>query len=65
MIEHPNVDYVTLSHHWVGADFLKLTEENMHSMKTQIPCLALIHTFQGAIPITRFLGYRCIWIYAP
>lgn len=54
--------YVTLSHRWGSADFLRLMEGNVHSFRAGIAIMKLSKTFQDAIQVTRWLGVRYLWI---
>ena len=53
-------DYVTLSHRWGTADFLKLTRDELHRFQEGIPIDSLPQTFQDAIGIARRLRIRYI-----
>jgi hypothetical protein len=54
--------YVALIHCRGSLDFLTLTKNNVDIFRKQIPNLALTKTFQDAIYITRYLGFRYLWI---
>ncbi|KAH8179914.1 heterokaryon incompatibility protein (HET) domain-containing protein [Sarocladium implicatum] len=54
--------YLTLSHCWGEAQFLKLQESNLREFKEDIPWNALPQTFQDAIQVARHLGLKYLWI---
>ena len=60
--EHPTGPYVTLSHCWGNHQPLTLTQENLQTMKSEIPWSSLPKTFRDAITIARKLGLDYIWI---
>lgn len=54
--------YITLSHRWGKADFLKLTKENQEELAKCHPISSLPKTFQDAITVCRALHFRYLWI---
>ncbi|KXH30482.1 heterokaryon incompatibility protein [Colletotrichum salicis] len=61
--QSPNhLDYVTLSHAWGGAEFVKLTTQNYARLCDQFSIQELPKTWRDAICLTRSLGYRYIWV---
>ncbi|KAF4978809.1 hypothetical protein FZEAL_4876 [Fusarium zealandicum] len=54
--------YASLSHCWGNAQILKLTVENMASLKREIPIARLPQTFRDAIQVVKSLGIKYIWI---
>jgi hypothetical protein len=56
------VRYVTLSHCWGGANFIRLTNETVPRFERGISVEELPQTFQDAIRFSRRLGIRYIWI---
>jgi hypothetical protein len=54
--------YLTLSHCWGGLDFLTLDSTNLNEFLRNIPICDLTNTFQQAIQLTHWLGYKYIWI---
>ena len=61
----PKISYVTLSHCWgspEGPRPLTLTNENISSMKTQIPLASLRGSFADAVKLTKKLGLKYLWI---
>ncbi|OHF04179.1 TOL protein [Colletotrichum orchidophilum] len=56
------LEYVTLSHAWGGADFVKLTTQNYARLFDRFSVHELPRTWQDAIRLTQSLGYRYIWI---
>lgn len=61
-VDPPDGPYLSLSHCWGSAQFLKLTTQNIESFQREIPNASLTKTFQNAIFITRKLGVRFLWI---
>lgn len=58
----PNQEYISLSHCWGGAVFLKLVRSNLGSMKREVPLEELSKTFRDAIKVARHFGICYIWI---
>lgn len=58
----PTTPYMTLSHSWGDANFLKLESTNIAELMSEVPIQALSQTHQDALSITRRLGYRYLWI---
>ncbi len=58
----PKGPYMTLSHCWGNAQFLKLLVHNVEAMEKNIPFSNLPKSFKDAIDITRALGVRYLWI---
>jgi len=54
--------YVTLSHSWGTAKFLKLEAGNFSRFESGIQLTALTKTFRDAISVTQGLGIRYLWI---
>jgi hypothetical protein len=54
--------YMTLSHCWGSASFLKLEASNIKKFERGIALSELSKTFQDAISVTRGLGVRYLWI---
>ena len=54
--------YVALSHCWGGLLPLKLTNNNIDTLKGAINLSQLPKTFQDAIALTRFMQIRYLWI---
>ena len=54
--------YITLSHCWGNAEYLKLTSATVDHLTNGIPVTELPQTFQDAIHIIRHLGLRLLWI---
>lgn len=61
-IDPPDGPYLSLSHCWGSALFLKLTTKNIESFKAGISPLGLPKTFRDAIHITQKLGVKFLWI---
>lgn len=61
-INPPTGPYVTLSHCWGSAIFLKLTLQNIESLKAGMSRSTLPKTFRDAIYITQKLGVKYLWI---
>lgn len=61
-IDPPSGPYLSLSHCWGSAVFLKLTLQNIESLKAGILCSTLPKTFREAIYITQKLGVNYLWI---
>lgn len=59
---HPQGGYVTLSHRWGDANFIKLTKQSHQDLKSGIALHDLPLTFQHAIEIARRLNKQFIWI---
>ena len=61
--ESPQEDsYMTLSHRWGNASFLKLKLTNLAELQTGFSVTDLPRTFQDAVVIARRLDCRYIWI---
>ena len=54
--------YVTLSHCWGHASFMKLTSSNLNDLREGFSIHQLPRTFRDAIIITQRLGVRYLWI---
>jgi hypothetical protein len=55
--------YITLSHCWgKSRNHLTLTSENRYRLQQGIPVSELPLTFREAAHVTRYLGYKYIWI---
>lgn len=54
--------YSTLSHCWGTHKILTLTKGNLWDLIGRIPTAQLSRTFQNAIEIARYLGFKYIWI---
>jgi hypothetical protein len=54
--------YMTLSHRWGKADFLKLEKINKASLESSIPLISLPKTYRDAVEVTRWLGVQYLWI---
>lgn len=54
--------YMTLSHSWGNAIFLKLTTSTFREMSLGLPTTELPQTFQDACLITRWLECQYLWI---
>ncbi|PMD34738.1 HET-domain-containing protein [Hyaloscypha variabilis F] len=54
--------YITLSHRWGDAVFLKLLTENLDNLKAGISIDALPRTFCDAIEVTRRFKIRYLWV---
>lgn len=54
--------YITLSHCWGAAKFLKLHKNNLETLKDGIHIQELELTFQHAVEVTRRLGFKYLWI---
>ena len=61
-INPPTGPYLSLSHCWGSAVFLKLTLQNIDSLKFGISCSTLPKTFRDAAYITHKLGLKYLWI---
>ena len=56
-------EYLTLSHCWPSdGEIFKLTQQNLESLKRQIPLGKLTQTFRDAIAITNAAGFQYLWI---
>lgn len=58
----PDSSYMTLSHCWGTANFLKLTNATLKYFKEGLKIKELSQTFQDAVQITREVGVRFLWI---
>lgn len=58
----PAGPYMTLSHRWGSASFLKLTVSNQADLRKGFDIADLPQTFQDAIAVVRRLGCQYIWI---
>lgn len=58
----PRPRYVTLSHSRGGYDIIKLTSDNLDSLKRALPVDDLPLTLKDAIEVTRKLGIDYLWI---
>ncbi|KAL8710175.1 MAG: hypothetical protein Q9220_005258 [cf. Caloplaca sp. 1 TL-2023] len=54
--------YMTLSHRWGTASFLKLTLKNLPDLVKGFSVVDLPRTFQDAISVARTLGCKYLWI---
>ena len=54
--------YLALSHSWGKAQILKTTKDTLEERKQGIPPADMPKTFQHAVELTRFLGFRYLWI---
>lgn len=54
--------YLTLSHCWGDANFLKLQSDNITKLTNGIPTQELTQTHRDSLVITHRLGYHYIWI---
>ena len=54
--------YITLSHCWGDADFMKLTTENEMSLRAGFAVEDLPKTFRDAIQFTRALSVKYLWV---
>ncbi|KAI0192786.1 heterokaryon incompatibility protein-domain-containing protein [Astrocystis sublimbata] len=61
-LPHSRPPYLTLSHCWGGASFLRLLRSNHAAFLSQLLEGALPPTFRDAVAVTRRLGYRYLWI---
>lgn len=61
-VDPPDGPYLSLSHCWGSALFLKLTTQNIESFKAGVFHSRLPKTFQDAIYITQKLGVKFLWI---
>jgi hypothetical protein len=61
-IDPPAGPYLSLSHCWGSALFLKLTLQNIESLKVDFSPSILPKTFRDAIVITQKLGVKYLWI---
>jgi hypothetical protein len=59
------ISYMTLSHCWGSAEFLKLTVDTEHQLLEGIHLSKLPRTFQDAIRAAQRLGVQYIWIDSP
>ncbi|UPX19939.1 uncharacterized protein EKO05_0010188 [Ascochyta rabiei] len=57
-----DVQYLTLSHCWGKAKMVKLEKSTYKDYLNQLPLSILSKTFQEALKVTVWLGYRYIWI---
>lgn len=58
----PEGPYVTLSHCWGSANFLRLTCDSLSTFLHKISISELPKTFRDVVYVTRRLGFRYIWI---
>lgn len=58
----PGTQYLTLSHLWGKAPFLKLMRNNIDQWEKSIPTNQLSPSFQDALCMTRSPGFEYIWI---
>ncbi|KAL8837534.1 MAG: hypothetical protein Q9170_002493 [Blastenia crenularia] len=58
----PTGPYMTLSHRWGNASFLKLTLSNLSDLVKRFSTADLPRTFQDAIFVARKLGCKYLWI---
>ena len=58
----PDTKYFTLSHCWGGLDIASLEKSTLDEYRNNIPLSILSKTFQDALQVTAWLGYRYIWI---
>lgn len=56
------VRYLTLSHCWGQAQFIRLSAHSAQKLQAGIAISALPKTFRDAIEVTRFLTIRYLWI---
>jgi len=54
--------YVTLSHCWGKADFLRLEKRTFERMRAGIDVFELPKTFRDAVAVTQWLDVRYLWI---
>ena len=54
--------YVALSHRWGGSKVLTTTASTLEARKSGMSMDELPKTFRDAVRITRFMGYRYLWI---
>ena len=56
-------EYLTFSHCWPSdGEIFKLTQQNLESLKRQIPLGKLTQTFRDAIAIENAAGFQYLWI---
>lgn len=55
-------NYVCLSHRWIEGQTITTTTSNIDDRRAGIPWDEFPRTFQEAITVTYFLGFRYIWI---
>ncbi|KAL8798788.1 MAG: hypothetical protein Q9200_007696 [Gallowayella weberi] len=60
--EVPAGPYMTLSHRWGAASFLKLTNSNLQSLVNGFSIADLPQTFQDAIVVARRMSCKYLWI---
>ncbi|KAE9376306.1 HET-domain-containing protein [Stipitochalara longipes BDJ] len=58
----PSGPYITLSHRWGSAEFIKLTEESSNQLRDGFVLEDLSQTFRDAVAITLRLGISYLWI---
>lgn len=58
----PGAPYITLSHTWGTAEFIKLTKSTSQSLQYGFQNTDLRKTFRVAITITRKFGVKYLWI---
>lgn len=58
----PEAPYLTLSHRWGAADFLKLTQSTFERLHRGFSIAELPQTFRDAVVVARKLGVRYVWI---
>jgi hypothetical protein len=56
------LSYMTLSHCWGDAQFIKLQQSNKETFEKEIPWDSLPQTFKDAIRVARHLGSKYLWI---
>ncbi|KAL8946878.1 MAG: hypothetical protein Q9222_006783 [Ikaeria aurantiellina] len=61
-VDTPAGPYMTLSHRWGTASFLKLTLANLASLVKGFSIADLPQTFQDAVAVTGRLGCKYLWI---
>ncbi|KAN0116743.1 HET domain containing protein [Hyaloscypha variabilis] len=58
----PSGSYITLSHRWGTAEFIKLTKENLSELRGGFSLTDLPQIFRDAVVITLRLGISYLWI---
>jgi hypothetical protein len=58
----PRFPYMTLSHCWGSAQFLKLTVETSQRLSEGVPLHELPQTFQEAVRVVKRFGVQFLWI---
>jgi hypothetical protein len=61
-LPHQNCKYMTLSHRWGSASFLRLEAGNIERFMKGVAMSELSNTFQDAITVTRRMGVQYLWI---